>query len=633
MKALILAGGRGSRLEEFTKDKSKCMIKLFEKPIIEYNLDHAIEAGVSEIIITVCYKKEEIMRTIGKEYKGVKITYVKEGFKLEELPKTGVVDAIECAKPFIGKSDFMLMLADEIVVNARVKEMVRRFKREEVFAICGTIHEEDRYSISKTYTAMVNEMKRAFRLIEKPRVKITSIKGTGHCIFKNEILDYIDRTPINAFRNQRELVDMIQVAIDDGKKVEVFDIAKNYMNVNTKEDYDSAKEIIKKSNPRILIVHNQMKHYGGGELLIVELCNWLTKRGFKNDILALSKSKKVENELINTEIITPTHNIDLRPPGYKDIKDIFKAIKVFRKKLREIERNYDVINFHDFPVTWTLWPRKKPAVWFMNLPPNLWSRVDAGIVLKFLNKFRIWMDRFIVRQSIDIITVAEILNLKRAKERYGRNAKLVDFGMDYEFFSKGNAKKGFKEFSELEGKFVVMQSGQINNVKNQIDSIKAVEKIKDKIPNVMLVLTGSEDPEYRKKLDNYIREKNLEKFVKFIIFFGEREKLRNLYKTADVGLFPIGGQGGVLAPLEMVSAGVPVIISEDMETASLFKKENLGIVTRDYGSAIIDIHKNKEKYKRETKNAGRYIKKNLSWRAFSENMIEAFKDAWERYKR
>ena len=337
--------------------------------------------------------------------------------------------------------------------------------------------------------------------------------------------------------------------------------------------------------------------------------------------------------MINKEIITPTHNIDLRPPGYKDIKDIFKAIKVFRKKLREIERNYDVINFHDFPVTWTLWPRKKPAVWFMNLPPNLWSRVDAGIVLKFLNKFRIWMDRFIVRQSIDIITVAEILNLKRAKERYGRNAKLVDFGMDYEFFSKGNAKKGFKEFSELEGKFVVMQSGQINNVKNQIDSIKAIEKIKDKIPNVMLVLTGSEDPEYRKKLDNYIREKNLEKFVKFIIFFGEREKLRNLYKTADVGLFPIGGQGGVLAPLEMVSAGVPVIISEDMETASLFKKENLGIVTRDYGSAIIDIHKNKEKYKRETKNAGVYIKKNLSWRAFSENMIEAFKDAWEKYKK
>jgi len=88
-----------------------------------------------------------------------------------------------------------------------------------------------------------------------------------------------------------------------------------------------------------------------------------------------------------------------------------------------------------------------------------------------------------------------------------------------------------------------------------------------------------------------------------------------------------------LAPLEMVSAGVPVIISEDMETASLFKKENLGIVTRDYGSAIIDIHKNKEKYKRETKNAGIYIKKNLSWRAFSENMIEAFKDTWNIYKK
>ena len=65
-----------------------------------------------------------------------------------------------------------------------------------------------------------------------------------------------------------------------------------------------------------------------------------------------------------------------------------------------------------------------------------------------------------------------------------------------------------------------------------------------------------------------------------------------------------------------------------METASLFKKENLGIVTKDYANAILEIYKNKEKYKRETKNAGVYIKKNLSWRAFSENMIEAFRMAW-----
>ena len=76
MKALILAGGRGSRLNEFTKDKNKSMIKLFEKPLIEYNLDQAVEAYVNEIIIVVGYKKEEITKHVGKEYKGIKISYV-----------------------------------------------------------------------------------------------------------------------------------------------------------------------------------------------------------------------------------------------------------------------------------------------------------------------------------------------------------------------------------------------------------------------------------------------------------------------------------------------------------------------------------------------------------------------------
>lgn len=629
MKALILAGGRGSRLDEFTKGGSKSLVRLFEKHLIEYNLDHAIETGVSEIIITVCHKQKEIMRAVGREYKGTKVTYVKEGFSANELPKTGIIDAIETAKDFIGKEDFILMLSDEIVANARIKEMLKRFKKKDLFAICGTIYEEDRYSISKTYTAMVNEKNRAFRLIEKPRFKITPIKGTGHCIFKNEILDYIDRTPINAFRKQRELVDMIQVAIDDGKQVEVFKISKDYINVNTREDYNLAREMIKKNNPRILIVHNQMKHYGGAESLIVEMCNWLTKKGFKNDILTLSKSKKVEDDLINTEIIIAENDIDLNPPGYKNIKDIFKAIKVFRKKLKEIKDNYDVINFHDFPVTWSLWPRKKPSVWFMNQPPNLWSKPDAGFFYKTLNKLRIKLDKKIVHNGMNEICVLDSANRERAFERYKRKSRIVYCGINHEFFSKGKPNKALKEWSELRGKFIVMFSGQIVPGKNPLGAIKAIEKIKDKIPNLLLVLTGKEDPEYKKQLDEYIKKHKLERYVKYIIFFGEREKLRNLYKLADVGLFPIGKQGGWIAPFEMVCAGIPVVMSSDMGSSSVAKEHNLAIVTKDYAKAILEIHKNKKEWEKKTKKAGSFVKKNLSWEAYSDRMIRAFKDAWK----
>jgi len=625
MKAVILAGGRGSRLEEWTKERNKSMIRLFEKPLIEYNLEHAVDIGVSEIILVCCYKPEEIKKYVGNEYKGVKVRYVieKEG--------KGLVSAIGNAKNEIGKSDFVLMLADEILIEADLKNMIKKFKKEELFAVCGIVYEEDKLSIAKTYTAMVNEKNRAFRLIEKPKVKINNIKGTGHCILKNEILNYIDRTPINAIRGQKELVDLIQVAIDDGKKVYVYPITKEYVNINIKEDFEQAKEMIKRNNPRVLIVHTQMKYYGGAELLIVELCNWLTKRGIKNDILALSKSKEVEDALINTDIIIPKHNIDLQPPGFRNIREILSFIRIYRKEIKKLMKNYDVINFHDFPVTWTLWPRKKPAVWFMNLPPNLWSRPEANFILKILNKLRIRLDRFIVRNSMDIIAVAESLNKIRAKKRYGKDAKMVYFGVNYDFFSKGNRKRAAKKFN-LEKRFVVIQSGMLTGVKNQIESIKTVEKLKDKIPNILLILTGRDDLEYRKKLDNYVKEKRLGKWVLFAGNLPTREELADLYKASDVGLFPIGKMGGVLAPFEVLCAGTPVVVSENIETAEIIKKNNLGVVTKEYDKAILDIYNNKEKFKLEAKKASEFIQKNLSWEKFAERMIKSYKDAWKKYK-
>jgi len=632
MKAVILAGGRGSRLDKFTENRNKSMIELLEKPLIEYNLNHAAKVNVSEIILIVCYKKEEIMERYGKEYKGIPIKYVLGAKNADELKTKGIVDALDAARKEINKSDFILMLADEILLEPNLKGMVKLFRKRDLFGVCGIVVEEDMQSISKTYTAMTNEKGRVFRLIEKPKVKLNSFKGTGHCILKNEILEYIDRTPINTIRGQKELVDLIQVAVDDNKEVHIFPIAKGYTNINTKEDYFFAKQMIQKSNPHVLIVHNQMKYYGGAELLITEFCNWLTRKGIRNDILTLSKSDEAERQLMNTEIIIPKNNLEINPPGYKNIHDIFQAIKIFRKKLKIMEKDYDVINFHDFPVTWCLWPRKKAAVWFMNLPPNLYSKPNAGFFYKTLNKFRILVDRFVIRKSIDVITVAEKANLIRAKQRYGRNAKFLNIGVNYSFFSEGNPTKMIQKYN-LKNKFVIIQSGQICDVKNQLESLRTLNKIKDKIPNALLILTGKEDPTYKVKLDKYIRENKLEKHVLFIDMFKSRQELVDLYHAADVGLFPIGEQGGILAPLETLCAGVEVIVSKELETASMMQENKLGIVTNNYANAVLEVYKNKNEHKESAKKSARYIRDNLSWKAFSERMIEALEFAWKKYKK
>jgi len=624
MKALILAGGRGKRLTNLTKERNKSMLRIFEKPLIEHNLEHAYEAGVREIILVVGYRKEEIMKHIGREYKGISVKYV-----IQKQQK-GLINAIECAKDAIGKSDFILMLADEILVDAKLKDMIKKFKEKELFAMCGVVFEKNKGSICKTYSAMVNEKGRIFRLIEKPRFPINKIKGTGHCIFKNEILDYIKRTPLSMKRGEKELVDMIQEAVDDGKRIEVFPLTNSYVNVNTDEDLELAKELIRRNNPKVLIVHTQMKFLGGAELLIVELANWLTKRGIKNDILALSSAKEVENSLLNTEIIIPKHNIDLKPPGFKNTKEILKFIRVYRQELRRLLKNYDVINFHNFPVTWTLFPRKKPCVWMLNEPPNLWSKPEAGFFLKSLNKLRSRLDREIVRNSVDIICVADEFNEYRAKIRYKKAPKIIYYGVNHDFFSKGKAERARKKFN-LKDKFVVVQSGMLTEQKNQLGSIETINKIKEKIPNVLLVLAGTEDIEYRKKLGDYMKKNKLEKYV---LFTGNltREELRDLYKAADLGLFPVGKQGGWLAPFELLCSGNPIIVSEEMGAASVIKKNKLGIVAKNYADSILEVYNNKDKHKKEAEKASLFVKKNLSWEIFADKMIKAYKEAWKKYR-
>ncbi len=104
MKAVIIAGGRGKRLNELTKNRNKCMVNLFEKPLIEYNLDEAIEAGVNEIIIVLWYRPKDIMDYIGNIYKGIKVKYV-----IEKKGK-GIVTAVKNAKEEIGDSDFIMTI-------------------------------------------------------------------------------------------------------------------------------------------------------------------------------------------------------------------------------------------------------------------------------------------------------------------------------------------------------------------------------------------------------------------------------------------------------------------------------------------------------------------------------------------
>lgn len=240
MKAVILAAGRGKRLNDYTEDCNKCMLTFHGKHLIEYSLETAFKSAVKEIIIVVGYRAEDIINTYGISYNGLKIRYVIQ----KEL--TGLVNAIESTQTAMEGENFILFLADEILIDPDPCKMIDIFDREELFSLCGVVNVEDTSQISKTYAVIYNqEDNRIYRLIEKPRHPVNNIMGTGNCIFRNEIFKYIPLTPINQVRKEKELPDLIQSAIDDGHPVKLFDLDSDYININTKEDIAIAEKTFK----------------------------------------------------------------------------------------------------------------------------------------------------------------------------------------------------------------------------------------------------------------------------------------------------------------------------------------------------------------------------------------------------
>lgn len=239
MKALVLAGGRGKRLDEVTETCSKPMLLMNGLPLIEHSLRCATNVSVQEIVIVVGYRAEDIINAFGNSYRGTRIRYV------IQRQQRGLVHAMECAQDALAGSDFFLFLADEVLEGPRHADMLQTFYRDSVFALCGIVRVQDLSRISATYAVIQNDGDgRIYRLVEKPRRPLNNIMGTGNCLFRNRILSYIAETPINQRRGEKELPDLIQCAIDDGEIVKSSEIGGQYINVNTVEDILAAENAL-----------------------------------------------------------------------------------------------------------------------------------------------------------------------------------------------------------------------------------------------------------------------------------------------------------------------------------------------------------------------------------------------------
>ena len=364
---------------------------------------------------------------------------------------------------------------------------------------------------------------------------------------------------------------------------------------------------------RVLIVYPDMYIHGGAELLVVRLANYLTENNIDNALLTTSILPEIKGDLKGTEIIT-------QPASHSVIGQTL----ALHKGIRAHKEKFDIINIHNFPAEVAMFTLKKPTVWMCNEPAEVALDIEhtSSAVLKLKKKLLVEFDKLVTRHYVTKAVVADDFNARRFRRIYGFDPEIAEYGIDCNFFAAGGGQRISAELG-LKDSFTVLQVGMVTPYKNQLESVKALKALKGMVPNIKLVLAGWADGEYAVEVNEYIENEGL---VKDVIVTGHvsREQVKELYHACDVLLHPIKSQGGWLAPFEALCAGKPVVVSPQMTASDIVQKEGIGVVTEDYTSAIVDIHRDPAPALAMAERGREWVKKNLSWDRFCQRMVDIF---------
>jgi glucose-1-phosphate thymidylyltransferase len=212
MKALVLAGGAGSRLRPVSHTMPKQLVPVANRPVLLHCLDRLREAGIVDVGMIVSPERgPEIQAALGDgDQLGVRITYLPQ-----EAP-LGLAHCVQIAAGFLGDDDFVMYLGDNVLVDG-IGDLADRFSchRPAAQLVVQKVANPAEYGVAE-----LDSDGSVLRLVEKPAQPRSDLALIGVYFFTPAIHEAVRRIAPSA-RGELEITDAVQWLIDAGERVSV----------------------------------------------------------------------------------------------------------------------------------------------------------------------------------------------------------------------------------------------------------------------------------------------------------------------------------------------------------------------------------------------------------------------------